>query len=135
MIDIDEFKKVNDSYGHEAGDLVLQQVAAVVKSSLRETDLLGRMGGEEFAVILPDTALEDAVVLAERARQSIANTYFEIAGQVLSKPITISIGVATLTDEILGITDLLRNADAALYRAKHSGRNCVVVYQGNPDVH
>jgi diguanylate cyclase (GGDEF)-like protein/PAS domain S-box-containing protein len=134
MLDIDEFKKVNDSYGHEAGDQALQQVAAVMKSSLREIDLLGRLGGEEFAVLLPDTSEQDAVVLAERVRQSIANMSFETPGQVLSNPITISIGVAVISDEMSSIDDLLRKADAALYRAKQSGRNRVVVDQGNPDL-
>jgi diguanylate cyclase (GGDEF)-like protein/PAS domain S-box-containing protein len=133
MLDIDEFKKVNDSHGHEAGDLALQQVAAVMKSSLREIDLLGRLGGEEFAALLPNTSLEEAVLSAERVRQTIANTPFVVAGQVLSKPMTISIGVATITDEMSGVNDLLRNADAALYRAKESGRNCVVVWQSSPD--
>jgi diguanylate cyclase (GGDEF)-like protein len=128
MLDLDEFKKVNDRYGHEAGDLLLQQVADVMKSSLREIDLLGRLGGEEFAVLLPNTLLEDAVLLAERVRHSIANLSMLWPGQDLSSTVTISIGAAAYTDAMLGIDDLLRNADAALYQAKHSGRNCVVVY-------
>ncbi len=132
MLDIDEFKKVNDSYGHEAGDLALQQVAAVTKSSLREIDLLGRMGGEEFAALLPNTSLEEAILSAERVRQIIANTPFVTPGQDLSISITISVGVATITDQMSGVGDLLRNADAALYRAKHNGRNCVVDYQEKP---
>jgi diguanylate cyclase (GGDEF)-like protein/PAS domain S-box-containing protein len=135
MLDIDEFKKVNDTCGHEAGDLTLQQVAAALKSSLRETDIIGRLGGEEFAVLLPNTSPEGAVLLAERVRQSIANTSFEMSpGEPLISIITISVGVATFTDEISGIDDLLRNADAALYRAKNSGRNCVGVYQKHHDV-
>ena len=84
MMDIDQFKKVNDTYGHEAGDMALQQVAAVLKSSLREIDILGRMGGEEFAVLLPNTSLHEAGLLAERVRQTIANTSFEMPGASLT---------------------------------------------------
>jgi diguanylate cyclase (GGDEF)-like protein/PAS domain S-box-containing protein len=131
MVDIDEFKNVNDTYGHEIGDLALQHVAEVMKSSLREIDLLGRLGGEEFAALLPNTTLEDALLSAERVRETIANMSLEIAGQVLSNPITISVGVATITDGMSGIDDLLRKADIALYRAKNNGRNCVSVYQEN----
>jgi diguanylate cyclase (GGDEF)-like protein/PAS domain S-box-containing protein len=133
MLDIDEFKKVNDTYGHEAGDLALQQVAATLKSSLREIDIIGRLGGEEFAVLLPNTSLEGAVLLAERVRQTIANTSFKTPGDVLISTITVSIGVASVTDEMSGIDDLLRNADAAMYRAKNSGRNCARVYKENSD--
>jgi len=134
MLDIDEFKKVNDTCGHEAGDLTLQQVAAALKSSLRETDIIGRLGGEEFAVLLPNTSLEGADLLAERVRLSVANTSFEMSpGEVLISTITISVGVAAFTDEMSGIDDLLRNADAALYCAKNSGRNCVGVYKKNSD--
>jgi diguanylate cyclase (GGDEF)-like protein len=128
MLDIDEFKKINDTNGHEAGDLALQRVAAALKSSLREIDILGRIGGEEFAVLLPNTLLPAAVLLAERIRQSIANMLFQKPDGAWIKTITISIGVATFTDEMSGIDDLLRNADAALYSAKNSGRNCVRVY-------
>ncbi len=143
MLDIDEFKKINDTFGHGVGDLALQQVARILKSSLREIDLIGRMGGDEFAVLLPDTLLEDAVALAERARQAIANTSFyahtgaganTTADQILRKPLTISVGVATISDAMLRIDDLLRNADGAMYRAKHNGRNRVVSDQGNPSV-
>ncbi|OGP68915.1 MAG: hypothetical protein A2031_05850 [Deltaproteobacteria bacterium RBG_19FT_COMBO_43_11] len=133
MLDIDEFKKVNDTYGHEAGDLVLQQVAASLKSSLREIDILGRLGGEEFAVLLPNTSLEGAVLLAERVRQTIANMSFKTPGDVLISTVTISIGVAAFTDEMSNTDDLLRNADAAMYCAKDSGRNCVGVYKENSD--
>ena len=131
MLDIDEFKNVNDIYGHEAGDFALQQVAEVMKSSLREIDLLGRLGGEEFAALLPNTTLEDALLSAERVRETIANMSLEISGQILSKTITISVGVATITDGMSGIDELLRKADIALYRAKNNGRNCVSVYQEN----
>ena len=129
MLDIDEFKKVNDTYGHEAGDLALKQVALALKSSLREIDILGRMGGEEFAVLLPNTLLDNATLLAERIRQSIANIPFQMSVEALIIPITISIGVAAYTEDMSGIDDLLRNADKALYYAKNNGRNCVMKYK------
>ena len=124
MMDIDHFKKVNDTYGHEAGDMALQQVAAVLKSSVREIDILGRMGGEEFAVLLPSTSLHEAAILAGRVQQTIADTSVEIPGASLT--ITISIGVAVITDEMSGIDDLLRNADVSMYLAKQHGGNRVV---------
>jgi diguanylate cyclase (GGDEF)-like protein len=126
MLDFDEFKKVNDTFGHETGDLALQQVASVMSTSLREIDILGRMGGEEFAVLLPNTSLEEALLLAERVRQSIENISFEKSKGLLK--ITASIGVAAFTDEMSDIDDLIRNADNALYQAKANGRNCVVAY-------
>ncbi len=128
MLDIDEFKKVNDTYGHEAGDMALQQVAATLKFSLREVDILGRMGGEEFAVLFPNTALPEGMSLAERVRENIAHTPFEVQN---NPPITItvSIGVSSITEEMTNIDDMLRSADAALYHAKHDGRNRVMKCQ------
>jgi diguanylate cyclase (GGDEF)-like protein/PAS domain S-box-containing protein len=131
MLDIDEFKKVNDTYGHEAGDSALQQVAQVLKSSVREIDILGRLGGDEFVVLLPNTAQPDAALLGERIRQSIANSHFSTPGDGLIRSITVSVGVAAYSDEMSGINDLLRNADAALYQAKNNGRNSVGIYQEN----
>ena len=124
MMDIDHFKKVNDTHGHEAGDMALQQVAAILKSSLREIDILGRMGGEEFAVLLPNTSSHEAVILAERVKKTISGTSVEILDASLT--ITISIGVAILTDEISGIDNVLKNADVAMYQAKRYGGNRVV---------
>ena len=131
MMDLDHFKKINDSYGHAVGDVVLQQVAAVLKSNLREIDILGRIGGEEFAMLLPNTLLEEAVLLAERLRQSVEKIVFETPGN-LPVTVTFSIGAAVFEDAMTNIGDLLRNADEAMYYAKHSGRNCVKVYQGVP---
>jgi len=131
MLDIDHFKKVNDTYGHEVGDMALQQVAAALKSSLRETDILGRMGGEEFAILLPSTLLKEAGLLAERVRQSVANVLFEVPSASLK--ITISIGVAAITGEMAGIDDMLRNADAAMYKAKRCGGNLVEQHEDNLD--
>lgn len=127
MIDVDHFKSVNDQYGHEAGDWVLQQIAVTFKSSLREVDILGRWGGEEFVVLLPSTTLPAAGVLAERIQQSIADLAFQIPGTGLIHNITLSVGFTAFFENLTRIDDLLRNADAAMYRAKHSGRNCVCV--------
>ena len=127
MLDVDQFKKVNDTYGHEVGDMALQQVAAALKSSLRETDILGRMGGEEFAILLPNTQSKEAGLLAERVRQSVGGAPFEIPGKSLT--ITISIGTIVITGEMSGIDDMLRNADVAMYNAKHCGGNRVVKYE------
>jgi diguanylate cyclase (GGDEF)-like protein/PAS domain S-box-containing protein len=136
MMDIDHFKKVNDTHGHEAGDMVLQQVAAILKSRLRETDILGRMGGEEFAILLPNTQSKEAGLLAERIRQSVGDVPFEIPGKLLTITIaiTISIGVTVIKDEMSGIDDMLRNADAAMYNAKHCGGNRVSQYEDISDV-
>ncbi len=117
IMDIDHFKEVNDKLGHSAGDGVLEQLAAVVKANLAEDQLLARVGGEEFAVIAPDAALEEGLELAERLRRAVAETNFPGVGAV-----TVSIGVAELQsgeDE----DHLYRRADAALYCAKAGGRN------------
>jgi diguanylate cyclase (GGDEF)-like protein len=135
MLDIDHFKKVNDSYGHKTGDIVLQQVAAALKSSLREIDILGRIGGEEFAVLLPNTLLHDAALLAERVQQSIAGTSLEMPGASMAITITISIGVAAVANGMSGIDDMLRNADAAMYQAKHYGGNRVMQYEDVSGAH
>ena len=129
MLDIDLFKQVNDNYGHEVGDLALQHVAGVLKSSLREIDILARIGGEEFAVLLPNTCQADAVDLAERVRKQVQETPFATEGE--SVIITISLGAAVFGKGMLDIDDLLRDADLALYDAKHSGRNCVRVFRDN----
>jgi diguanylate cyclase (GGDEF)-like protein/PAS domain S-box-containing protein len=129
MLDVDWFKKVNDTYGHGVGDLALQQVALVLKSSLREIDFLARIGGEEFAVLLPNTDQAEAAVLADRIRKLMQDTPFETNGQPIT--ITISLGAAVFEKGMVEIDDLLRNADSALYQAKHRGRNCVVIFQDN----
>lgn len=126
VLDIDNFKRVNDSYGHEAGDRALQEVAKALKSNLREIDVLGRMGGEEFAVLLPNTSLNDAALLAERVRQTMENTSFEIPGNALK--ITICVGVSAFVEGMSNIDDMFRNADSAMYQAKNAGRNRTVKY-------
>lgn len=124
LLDIDHFKNVNDSYGHQAGDTVLRQIAALVKSTLREYDIFGRIGGEEFGVFLAQTDRSTAEEVAERLRQLIATETLYIDGQQLN--VTLSIGIA-LAREKTSFEQLYADADAALYQAKHSGRNRVIV--------
>jgi len=123
MIDIDFFKQVNDQYGHAAGDNVLQIFVEAVEEEIRSTDVLGRVGGEEFALILPDTPLHSASHLAERVRERIAR-YPYLAGQELID-VTASLGVALLSDKDDHFKVMLHRADNALYEAKHDGRNRV----------
>lgn len=130
MLDIDHFKNVNDTYGHHAGDLALQSLVDISNKVLRDMDIMGRVGGEEFAVLLPETDTEQALLVAERLRQKIA------AAEVLleqGKPVryTVSIGVATLGENEAGIDALLHRADQALYRAKRTGRDKVCVAESS----
>ncbi len=132
-IDIDHFKLVNDSVGHQGGDEVLREVASRIKAELRISDALGRFGGEEFVVLLIDADLESATMVAQRIRASIANIPFELSsGELL--PVSVSIGVATLDDferdhAIEGVAQqLVAQADTALYQAKETGRNRVVSF-------
>lgn len=123
MLDIDYFKAVNDSYGHGAGDLILQEMVRTCLQVLRDVDFFGRIGGEEFAVLLPETGKERALQVAERLRQTLAELAVPFRGEKLR--ITVSIGVATLLDTDTGIDSLMIRADRTLYRAKESGRNKV----------
>ena len=123
MFDLDHFKRVNDTYGHATGDQVLASLAARCRQELREVDLLGRYGGEEFAVLLPEIELADAGQVAERLRQSTAQAPF--ATDQGPMEITISLGVAPLDDECPDLEALLQRADQALYAAKKAGRNRV----------
>lgn len=121
IVDIDHFKLVNDTYGHQAGDQVLIELVGVLNENVRGQDILGRWGGEEFLIILPDTSLEDATGLAERLRQAVARNLFSSAGQV-----TISIGVSAFKADSSPET-IVSRADTALYQAKKFGRNRVEV--------
>lgn len=126
MLDIDFFKKVNDSYGHQVGDAVLQALSKVCQDTLRQVDVAGRIGGEEFAVILPETEAEEALEVAERLREAVAKA--EVTMSVgLPIHFTVSIGVTTLHDQNVNIDMLLNQADKALYEAKETGRNKVCV--------
>jgi diguanylate cyclase (GGDEF)-like protein len=124
MIDFDNFKLINDKHGHSSGDEVLIQAVAVMHHELRAEDTLGRIGGEEFAIILPETGMVGAVQLAERLRSAVGDIVLETSTEALS--FTISIGVAQRTAEELRIDETLKRADDALYLAKEQGRNRVV---------
>lgn len=127
IFDIDHFKCVNDNFGHKTGDLVLQAISAELKQVLREVDIFGRIGGEEFAIVMPDTGLESARFAAERLRQAVARA--ELLTDTEERlHITISLGLVALSTEINDIKSLLKAADEALYVAKNSGRNLVKVF-------
>ncbi len=126
MLDIDFFKKINDGHGHKAGDLVLQRFSEICRAALREIDLAGRLGGEEFALLLPETDLQEARVVAERLRVSFTNARLSSEfGRSLQ--FTVSIGVAQLTGADETLDSLLGRADRGLYLAKSAGRNRVCV--------
>jgi len=126
IIDLDFFKSFNDDFGHQAGDDVLRMVATTCQHCLRQTDIFGRYGGEEFAVCMPETDAANAMQVAERLRRSIADLVFQFGD--VSRSITISVGVANShSEDEISLDDLLARADNALYRAKDNGRNCVVL--------
>lgn len=131
MLDIDFFKVINDTYGHPQGDQVLVACARTIENTIREKDLLGRLGGEEFAVVLPNTSLEEARVIAERIRVMIAELSFYTSQRTQSFHTTISIGISCAAETIYAYELLYKHADLALYEAKQSGRNLVVSYTGN----
>ena len=133
MIDIDHFKQVNDTYGHITGDEMLAMAARLIRGSMREGDIVGRFGGEEFVILLANTQIEQARQAAERLREAVAAQKLETdKGQV---SITISIGIAQINPAadapMPGVTQVISWADEALYKAKRSGRNCVCIYQAD----
>lgn len=123
MIDVDEFKSYNDNFGHTEGDKALQIVGVCLKETLRGADVAARYGGEEFSILLPQTNLEEAAVIAERVRERVAQTDFP------NRKVTISIGIAGCSLELNSSPDLIQAADKALYEAKRQGRNNVQVYE------
>ena len=125
MCDIDFFKHINDTFGHAAGDLVLQKVSQTLKSALRETDIAGRVGGEEFAILLVQTPQEISFDVAERLRKSIENCPIYLEDGINTIPITVSIGVASPIYPYETLSSLMQRADQSLYQAKRSGRNQV----------
>ncbi len=125
MLDIDHFKKVNDTHGHAIGDKVLKEVAARCSRQLRAVDIFGRYGGEEFSVLMPETTATKARILAERLRQKISNEPINTERGLLT--ISISVGIANLTGNTADLEGLLERADRALYQAKSLGRNRVCV--------
>ena len=126
MIDIDRFKLINDTYGHAAGDAALQEVANILAKAMRDTDLLGRIGGEEFAALVVELQESSCFLVAERLRTSIASSAVNVDGGQEIK-LTVSIGVAFHRSEAEPIDDMMKRADHALYQAKKQGRNCVVL--------
>ena len=129
MLDIDGFKRINDTCGHEAGDRILQCVAGTLQTNVREVDSVARLGGEEFCVLLPNTRSEDAVKLAERIRLAVEEETCPIQGNQTMN-VTVSIGVAAESEgsDDRDLDSLLRNADSAMYQAKTQGRNRLVLY-------
>jgi two-component system cell cycle response regulator len=123
MFDIDHFKRVNDSYGHLAGDYVLQSLARVISTRARREEIFARYGGEEFVILLPETQKDGAMELAEQLRKRVASHTFVFEAEEI--PVTVSIGVAMVQDESIPENELIRRADEKLYLAKSEGRNCV----------
>lgn len=124
MLDLDHFKAINDQFGHDAGDEILKAVTILMRESIREVDVLGRLGGEEFGLILPETNRSDALLVAERIRTSIEN--FELPDRTQHIAVTASIGGACLSPKLQTLSQILKQADEQLYRAKTEGRNLVV---------
>ena len=125
MVDIDHYKRVNDAHGHSVGDEVLRQLADRWRKTLRSIDIMGRYGGEEFLVLLPESNLSTSRQVAERMRQCVVNIPMSTAAGIVS--ITASLGVASLRGEIMSLEELIADADKALYSAKEAGRNRVAV--------
>lgn len=128
LFDVDNFKHINDTYGHNAGDEVLKNIAKILMNKTRESDYIGRWGGEEFIILTPQTTINSAAVLAEEIRLSIERFNFNKPNRV-----TCSFGISELNDEMES-DELIRKADHALYQAKKSGKNCVVLYDGTTDL-
>lgn len=123
MIDIDFFKKINDTYGHGCGDYVLKEIAYLALQTFRKTDMVFRYGGEEFAVILTETDINKAIIPCERLRKNVEEYPFVYGGEAFK--VTISVGVCEKDESITSPFELFERTDKALYRAKNSGRNTV----------
>jgi diguanylate cyclase (GGDEF)-like protein len=135
MIDIDYFKSINDGFGHQVGDEMIVHLAKLARDCKRDCDVLARIGGEEFALLLPETDLPQAQIVAERLRRVVAANSLVVASG--SIPATVSIGVATSVAAMNDISDLMKAADQALYDAKHAGRNrviCHIVHVAVPSI-
>ena len=124
FLDLDDFKRVNDAHGHLAGSHVLMEMAAVILSSIRDTDAVARYGGDEFVIVLPDTQIELAGTVAERIREKIAHHHFS-AGRNLKLSLTASFGVAAFPEHASSPQQLIACADTAMYEAKAANKNCI----------
>jgi diguanylate cyclase (GGDEF)-like protein len=129
LLDLDHFKRVNDAHGHSRGDEVLAAVAVAMRSSLRESDFVGRYGGEEFLILLPDTGKQQAALVAEKVRAAVETVYLSS----LDRKVTASLGVASLPEDCADADTLIRAADRALYSAKGRGRNRVELFESGQD--
>jgi diguanylate cyclase (GGDEF)-like protein len=127
MVDIDDFKKCNDTYGHMVGDVVIKDIARMIKESVRDIDIVGRYGGEEFVIALPETGIESARQVAERLRTKVGGKAFKAYDENLK--LTISMGLAIYPADAAELDDLIEKADQALYAAKNSGKNVVCEYK------
>jgi diguanylate cyclase (GGDEF)-like protein len=123
MLDLDHFKRINDTRGHSVGDVVLKGVADRLRSSVRPYDIVGRYGGEEFVVLLPDTTFEQCLVVADRICEKVRNDPFEANGENI--PVTVSLGITDSGRAGSSLTDMIKLADEGLYKAKADGRNRV----------
>ncbi len=129
MIDIDHFRRYNEDYGHLVGDAVLKEVSAAIKDNVRQIDLVGRYGGEEFGIILTETDREQAKFAAERIRQNIEGKRVKVYDEDLK--VTVSVGISVFPTDAQDVPELIDKADSALYQAKQSGRNRVCLYKAN----
>jgi len=125
MIDIDHFKRFNDTYGHQSGDEVLRHVAQLTAGALRRSDAVARYGGEEFVVLLPEATLQDALAVAEKIRTEVERGALGVGGVLRPLQVTVSLGVAAFPSDAINGPDLVAAADRALYEAKNGGRNRV----------
>jgi diguanylate cyclase (GGDEF)-like protein len=128
MIDVDNFKTTNDTFGHLVGDTVLKQAASLIKKSTRNCDFVARYGGDEFSVILPETTEEEALVVAYRIRETVDEYSFETFEGKSISDLSVTIGLSSLPDKSKNKRELIDTADNALYNGKAKGKNCVVVY-------
>lgn len=127
IMDIDNFKRVNDTYGHLVGDMVLKEIAAAISKTIRHVDIPARYGGEEFTVILPETPASNAVIIAERIRKKISEIEVKVDENTVIRP-TVSLGISEFPNAADGIKELIDYADKALYISKENGKNCIHVY-------
>ena len=130
MVDIDHFKKVNDTFGHPEGDMILREIASLLKKSVRENDTVARYGGEEFILILPKAGIEASSMIAERIRLLVESTLFDVGKAQLN--LSVSLGISSFPiHRARSDGELIKMADQALYEAKRGGRNRVCVFSSN----